>query len=93
MWRHLAVGGLDHAKARLQNGMTVLKKYRDGTGRWRRFPFYYTLLALTEIDTPSARQEMQYAARVCERVLKRLHGNGRYGRRRKIVLERVLAYC
>ena len=30
--------------------MKMLKAHCDGKARWGRFPFYYTLLALSEID-------------------------------------------
>ena len=43
-------------------------------------------LALSEIDLPSARQELRYAAPACERVLKRLSGADPVTRRRDIVL-------
>jgi len=47
-------------------GLKALKKRRDGKGRWRNFPFYYTLLSLTEIDIPQPVDEMKYAAKACE---------------------------
>jgi hypothetical protein len=37
--------------------------------------FYYTILALSEIDLPSARRELGYAAPACEWVLKRREGD------------------
>lgn len=92
LWRHLTVGGLDHARTRLQKGVAVLKRHRDGSGRWRRFPFYYTLLALTEIDSSSAKAEMHYAAKVCERLVNRQNTRDKYGRRRLKLLETVLQY-
>jgi len=93
LWRHLVVGGLDHAKIRLHKGVTVLKKYRDGAGRWHRFPFYYTLLALTEMDSPDAKAEMRYAAKVCERLVSRQNIRDKYGRRRRRLLATVLENC
>jgi len=92
-WRHLAVGGLDEPERRLAAGMKVLKSRRDGEGKWRIFPFYYTLLALSEIDLASATKEMQYAAPVCERLLKRSSKGDKYGVRRRLLLERILAKC
>ena len=91
LWRHLAVGGLSKSKRRLLAGLTVLKKYRDGTGKWRRFPFYYTLLALSEIDRKLAANEIRYVAPVCERLLKRYRAKTKIAKRRKILLERILA--
>ncbi len=93
LWRHLAAGGLDKCPSRLAAGMKVLEAHRDGQGRWRCFPFHYTLLALTEIDTPAARREMQYAAGGCQRILKRKATRDKYDRRRHTVAERVLVKC
>jgi hypothetical protein len=93
LWRHLAVNGLDHSEKRLLNGIKILKSYRKGNGEWGRFPFYYTLLALSEIDLKSAIIEMRYAAPVCEQRLKRVKSNNKYSYRRQDLLKRVLAKC
>ena len=93
LWRHLAVGGLKQSRRRLAAGLRVLRKYRDGTGKWRRFPFHYTLLALTEINLGTAVEEMRYAAPVCERYLKRYKAKNKYAKRRHMVAEKVLAKC
>lgn len=93
LWRHLAVGGLEDAQRRLEAGMKVLKHYRDGSGGWRRFPFYYTLLSLSEIALPSAVEEMRYASPICERYLKRAPKKDSYSQRRHIVAERILERC
>lgn len=94
LWRHLAAGGLDCPERRLAAGLRTLKSYRNGKGRWRVFPYYYTLLALAEIDLPAAVGEMRYAAGGCERVLKRRAPAGdRYDRRRRALAEKVLARC
>jgi len=90
MWRNLAAGGFRQQARRLKAGLEALKAHRDGNGRWRRFPFYYTLLALSEINTSQARDELQYAAPVCQRLLSRQTGNGIYVRRRKAILEKSL---
>lgn len=93
LWRHLAVGGLDHAQERLRRGIRVLRMKRDGTGRWKNFPFYYTLLALSEIDLPAALEEMRYSANVCERLLKRLPEDDKTSQRRRSLIEKILARC
>ena len=61
------------------------------TGRWRRFPFYYTLLALSELDPKLSKTEVLYAAPLCERLLQRHSGRDKYSRRRKALLEKILA--
>ncbi|TES91849.1 MAG: hypothetical protein E3J87_06870 [Candidatus Cloacimonadota bacterium] len=91
LWRHLIVGGLDNAERRLTVGMKALKKYRDGFGKWRRFPLYYTLLALSEVDLASARAEMKYAAKVLERFLKRSQKKTKINQRRRVLAEGILA--
>jgi hypothetical protein len=93
LWRHLAVGGLKQSKRRLSAGLKVLKKYRDGAGKWRRFPFYYTLLALSEIGRGIAIDELHYTAPLCERLLKRYKARNKLAKRRRRVMEKVLAEC
>ncbi|MBN2180823.1 MAG: hypothetical protein JW715_02825 [Sedimentisphaerales bacterium] len=93
LWRHLASGGLESGEKILTAGMKTLASLRDGKGRWKRFPFYYTLLALSEIELPSARKEMQYAARACERLLKRQAKTDKIGKRRRILAEKILEKC
>jgi len=92
-WRHVVVGGLDRNEERLTAGMKALKSYRDGSSRWRRFPFYYTLLALSEMDLKSALDEMRYAAPALERYLKRSSGESQYSKRKRIISERILKRC
>jgi hypothetical protein len=88
-WRHLAVGGLDRQEERLSGGMKVLKSRRLNNGRWRSFPFWYALLALTGMDVPGVESERQFAAPVCERYLRRPPA-GEYAARRRRVAELVL---
>ncbi len=91
LWRHLAVGGLNKPKKRLSAGLKVLRKYRDGTGKWRRFPFYYTLLALSELDDKLAQYELRYAAPLCERLLNRYRAKNKIATRRRMLLQRIVA--
>jgi hypothetical protein len=90
-WRNVAAGGLDRREARLAAGMKQLRAHRLGDGQWRRFPFFYTLLALSEIRLKSAVEEIRYAAPRCERYLKHAHGTGAFARRRRLLAERILA--
>jgi hypothetical protein len=95
LWRHLAVGGLEEANPErwLRAGVNSLKQHRTPDGRWRRFPFYYTVLALTEMDMRAAVEELRYAAPVCERLLKRRRSGDVYAERRRVLAERVLERC
>jgi hypothetical protein len=90
LWRHLAAGGLDRDERRLVHGLRHLRQRRDGKGEWRSHAFYYTLLTLSEIDLPEAKRELEYAAPLCERKVRRKPSADRYARRRHDVLERAL---
>src|SRR5215471_16779948 len=62
-WRNLLSGGLDRQEERLRRGVAeALRGMRAGQGKWRVFPFWYTVLALSEMDLPEARAELDYAA-------------------------------
>ncbi len=78
----------DHRKW-IEDHLHVIREHRDGKGRWKRFPFYYTLLALLEVGTPSANGELEYACPACRRVVNRA-SSGDYVTRRRRILERVL---
>ncbi|MBN1233026.1 MAG: hypothetical protein JXA60_06730 [Candidatus Coatesbacteria bacterium] len=93
LWRHLAAGGLNEPGKRLEAGLEILKKCRLGDGKWKRFPFFYTLLALLEMDTRMAIEEMKYSQKSCETYLKRARGNSKYTIRKKSIAERVLDKC
>jgi len=62
---------------------------RDGKGQWRRFPFWYTVLALSEMDVPEASRELKYAAPVLERAAGS-PAHGTYARRRRELAVRAL---
>jgi hypothetical protein len=89
-WRNLAAGGLKNQRKRLELGMKFLNKLRDGKGRWRKMPFYYTLLALSEIKSPLAKRELEYAAPGLEKLLKRFKDKDKYEKRRRKLVEKIL---
>jgi hypothetical protein len=93
LWRHITAGGLQGSDEWLVNGMKVLTGFRDGKGRWQRFPYFWTMLALAEMDFPLAIAEMRYAAGVGEKYLVRKKPSNPTTRRRTVVIERVLAKC
>jgi hypothetical protein len=78
-------------RQRLASGAAILSEHRDSRGSWRRFPFYYTLLALTEMDGKRATGELRYAAPRLERMLNRRGSGDRFDSRRRAVARRVLA--
>jgi hypothetical protein len=89
-WRHLAAGGLAQQERRLAEGLVALRRDRLPNGKWKRFPFWYTLLALGDMDLPAAREEIRHAAPVLERRAAR-SPSGQFAERRRAIAERVLA--
>jgi len=91
LWRNLLGGGLDRRDERLQCGASHLRSVRDGEYGWRRFPFWYTVLALTEMDGPEARAELKHAAPELERTANRPAAPPAiYARRRRELAVRAL---
>jgi len=91
VWRQLSAGGLSKSWERLTGGMKYLKENRKEQGRWRWFPFYYTLLAILEIPGSHAISEISYSAPALERMLKRKGHGDRFDLRRRALAKRVLA--
>jgi hypothetical protein len=63
---------------------------RNGNHQWRRFPFWYTVLALTEMDNAEARAELKYAVPALERAASRAVPSALYARRRHELAVRTL---
>jgi hypothetical protein len=85
----MAAGGLGDYAKNLDRGMSVLDEHRKGDGTWRRFPFFYTLLALCEAGTPNAKRELRYARPEIERKLKTLRRSGEFSLRKRELLTRI----
>lgn len=90
LWRNLATWNCEFSRQALRDGIELIRKKRDGTGKWKTFPFYYTLLVLSEIDSPDARAELEYAAPRCARLLRRKVAHDHFATRRRVLLQRVL---
>jgi hypothetical protein len=90
LWRNLLSGGLSRREERLQRGALHLRSMRDGEHGWRRFPFWYTVLALSEMDTNEAKAELKYAAPALERAAVRPPSSSVYARRRQELAARAL---
>ena len=91
LWRNLLSGGVDRREERLRAGVRKLRAQRDGEGQWRRFPFWYTVLALHEFELPAARQELKYAAPLLEHAANRKPSAAPYARRRQQLAAAALA--
>jgi hypothetical protein len=85
--RTLAVTSIDDADRILEKGLSIIKKARTTDGKWRGFPFYYTLLCLSEIESSIARDELEHASQAAERLMKRYKKNDRISLFRKLALK------
>lgn len=90
LWRHINAGGFTSLKKKLPYGVSGLRAFRDGKGSWGRFPFYYTLLALSEMKSPEAKSEIIYAMPVIKSRLNRMKKNGKFSQRRYDLLFKLL---
>ena len=90
LWRNLLAGGLDRRDERLRRGVLHLRSMRDGEHGWRRFPFWYTVLALSEMDSGDATAELKHAATALERAATRAVPSAVYARRRRALAARTL---
>jgi hypothetical protein len=88
----VSAGGLNHDYQILKTGLQFLKHHREDNGRWKGFPYHYTLYVLNEIGPELALDEMQFAARSIEKWIKRNpQAEGKSAIRRHILGERILA--
>ncbi len=69
--RYWATRDSSGSAARIGHALDAIKQDRRGDGRWRRFPFYFTLLWLVELPADLAREGLAYVSGVCERLLSR----------------------
>jgi hypothetical protein len=90
VWRNLLAGGLNRREERLRRGVLHLRSVRDGEHGWRRFPFWYTVLALSEMDSGDAKTELKHAAPALERAASRAVPSAVYARRRQELAARTL---
>lgn len=90
LWRNIAAGGMDHHEARLQDGVAALRARRDGKGRWKQYPYWFTLSALIKMPGKIALPELRYAAPSCERMLRRKPSDDLHAVRRRTIAERVM---
>ena len=65
---------------------------RAGEHQWRRFPFWYTVLALSEMDMTEAKAELKHAAPALERTASRPAASAVYARRRQELASRSLSH-
>jgi len=75
----------------LERGVQKIRRERTSDGRWHGFPFFYTLLALSDMDSSSAKAELRHAGTMAGRILKRYQGIDRTSRFRRLGLEAALS--
>ena len=88
--RTLAVVRPEEWEEILEKGLSKIKAARTPDGRWHGFPFYYTLLTLSEIDSPFAGDELRHGRRIAKDLLKRYKGNDRISLFRRLGLKATL---
>ena len=89
-WRALAICPPRQAGRYLDAGLAILSGLRDGKGRWEKFPFWYTVLALSDMEHDAALAELRYAAPALQRALRAKPKPDPVTRRRALLAERVL---
>lgn len=72
-WRLLNTWHGEQPSDMLINGLSYLQQRRDNLGRWVRFPFFYTVLVLSEVMHDIAETEIRYCLAHC-RHLSRIQG-------------------
>ena len=92
--RHSSIAFIRYLNAlgktdRLESMISNLKKFRDGKGGWTGFPYFLTLLALSEIESQIANDELTYALPFTERRFKRSKSEEPYRSRRNEILSSV----
>ncbi len=89
-WRALSCFGDAEAEKYLHLGARLLRSFRDGAGRWRRFPFWYSVLGLCQARDRGALAELRYAAPALEKALRGAGARGAAANR-KLLASYVLA--
>src|SRR4030042_2117652 len=89
--RYLSMDGTGNSASRINTHLTNLTNQRDGKGKWGSFPFYMTLLMLTEADNPLAIQELKYAAPACKKQQAQNWLSDPISKRRQEIIVKALA--
>jgi len=89
-WRALGAAHVPQAERLLDAGLALLRDSRVSTGRWAKFPFWYTVLALSDLESPAAREELRHAATALERALAARPRTDPASRRRRLLARRAL---
>jgi hypothetical protein len=88
--RYLIASQIPGYEQRMDTFLNLLAVHRDQQGKWGSFPFFYTLLMLSESYAPQAALERLYAAPACAAALGHPWKDDAVSQRRKAILEKVL---
>ena len=88
-WRHFWVGNFENKGAYIIKGLQSMKDYRLGDGKWHRFPFFYAVYTLVDLDLEPAYAELKYARPVIEKNLENTRA-GKYSKRKVAILQKAL---
>ena len=92
LWRCLQAGGYPQYAKALENGMHTLTGFREEKGGWRRYPFYYTLLCLSEVTNEDAVSEIRHQLPTILRRKKMLRSkDDQFSKRRYALLDKIVA--
>jgi hypothetical protein len=89
-WRHFWVGDFENKEAFLLKGLQTMKDQRLGDGMWRRYPFFFAVYTLLDLDLEPAQAELTYALPAMEQYVKR-NRTGVFSQRKRTILEQALA--
>jgi hypothetical protein len=89
--RYLIASKTEAAAIRLDQLLTKLAAYRDGKGKWQGFPFYYTLLMLSESKSHEAANEIEYSASFFNRLRKQEWSKERFSNRCQSIQHRIIS--
>ena len=89
-WRALSVLPGAEPEKYLRLGIEMLHSCRESNGRWSKFPFWYSVLALSQAQLKQAKQELAFAAPALEKALRKPDGDDEFAQHRKLLARYVL---
>ena len=88
-WRHAWVGDFDNKETLISKGLQMMKDSRNQDGEWHRFPFFYGVYSLLDLDLEEAYAELKFARPRIEKSMKN-NRPGVYSKRRITIFEKAL---
>ena len=83
------MGDFKDKETHIAMGLKMMNDSRTREGEWHRFPFYYGVYALLELELETAYSELKYARPAIEKHLKHIR-EGTYSKRRIAIFEKAL---